>query len=133
MIQTRSQTDLLFAEKCVTEVENRNKPEMAKIYGGLCHNFPILVRTCGLCQAVAFALSKSAKTDSRGQAYKLLLDHVGLLLSEKDSILTRVRDSDVTMYLQDTRRVLEAWIYFKRFAVSILNVEQGTEDKDNDE
>jgi CRISPR-associated protein Cmr5 len=49
---TRAQKDLVLAEELVSSLpEDR---ELRDIYGGLCHSFPVLVRTCGLCQALAF-------------------------------------------------------------------------------
>lgn len=127
-IQTRSQQDLRLAEKLVSEVETQGG-ETARIYGGLCHSFPVLVRTCGLCQALAFSQDKSSGGDGPlHRAHRLLLQHVAAImgLQSKDP-LGRVRDGDALQYLYDTRRVLTTWIFFKRFAVSILRVESSRE------
>ncbi len=136
MIQTKSQQDLVLAEECVSEVEasypdKENKTR--KTYGGLCHNFPVMVMTCGLCQAVAFSLSK-AKDNERGKAHTLLLEHVAKLMLGKDAkigdLSERIQTQDVMEYLLYTRRVLSAWIYFKRFAVSILDVDAANAEKE---
>lgn len=128
MIQTRAQQDLILAEQLVSEVE-RERDEVRRIYGGLCHSFPVLVRTCGLCQALAFSKDKAAVQDGqvpsdRNKAHMLLLRHVGRVLgSSDDDPMETVRKVDVVQYMLCTRRILSAWAYFKRFAVSILCVE----------
>lgn len=131
---TRAQQDLQLAEQRVSAVEG--DAEVRKIYGGLCHSFPILVRTCGLCQALAFSKDKSTATGGepkpRNRAHARLLEDVACLLRvEGGDPVAAVRTADTTTYMLHTRRVLGAWIYFKRFAVSILKVQPG-EDRDGD-
>jgi CRISPR-associated protein Cmr5 len=61
-----------------------------------------------------------------------LLEHVAALLgTQQPSMVQTIRDADALTYMHHTRRVLGAWIYFKRFAVSILKVEtsQASEDQ----
>ena len=125
-MRTRSQHYLELAEKLVSEVAGKYPAgsQERKTYGGLCHNFPILVLTCGLCQAVAFSLDKGAADSSRGKAHGVLLDHVAAVLGcDRMNLVQRIRSADVAQYMMDTRRVLGAWSYFKRFAVSVLKVE----------
>ena len=51
-MKTLSQATMQQALDLVREVVG--KPEQVRtIYGNLCHEFPVLVRTCGLCQAIA--------------------------------------------------------------------------------
>lgn len=102
----------------------KEKQEVRDIYGGLCHKFPILVLTCGLCQAVAFVEAKAAKDDSRGQAYRLLRHHVVSVLGLTEaSLLTEVQKARLPVYIRHTRHIRQAWVYYKRFAVSLLRVE----------
>ncbi len=126
--QTRAQRDLILAMELVGEVRELNV-EVQRIYGGLCHNFPVMVRTCGLCQAIAFSSDKSEDRGDRSAAHALLLAHVAKVLgaSEQD-VLHLVRTADAITYMQQTRQLLDAWIYFKRFAVSILKAEAGGRD-----
>ncbi len=132
MIQTRSQQQMKLALELVQCVENQSE-SVRTIYGGLCHNFPILVRTCGLCQAVAFsvdragALGSESKDDSdRATAHKVHLEHVAKVLGiPKDELLERLIEAPVDEYIRYTRDTLSAWVYFKRFARSILKVEPG--------
>ncbi len=116
-----------LAESLVREVSKHSK-EALQIYGGLCHSFPVMVRTCGLCQAVAFSVAKAGegKTD-REKAHTLLLEHVGRVLNVQGNLLKAVRDASAGQYMLYTRRILTAWVYFKRFAESILNVTSAAE------
>lgn len=126
-MKTRAQQDMELAEKLVREVEQQKK-EVRDIYGGLCHSFPVMVRTCGLCQALAFSKAKAeGGKDDRAKAHSLLLNHVRQLLCVQGDPLDAVRDASAGDYMFYTRRVLSAWIYFKRFAESILKVSSAGE------
>jgi CRISPR-associated protein Cmr5 len=132
-LQTRAQKDLIFAERCVAEVP-REGAEVKRIYGGLCHGFPVLVRTCGLAQAVAFHLAKSAGETKRAKAHHLLLRHVAELVSSNatpEGLVDAIRNADTLEYMRQTRQVLDAFIYFKRFAVSVLKVESSRDAEDD--
>ena len=125
-MKTRSQEELEQAASLVTTVKDRGE-EIAKIYGGLCHSFPVLVIQCGLAQAIAFHQSKEASGQGdRPTAHGLLLTHVsnvlGVPAGELDARLTRM---SLTEYMSATRQLLSAWVFFKRFAVSILKVKAG--------
>lgn len=123
-MQSRSQRDLMLAEKCVSELENGG--DAAKIYGGLCHEFPILVQNAGLCQAMAFHAAKAAGEGARAQAHSKLLEHIARILEvDKAELLEKVRNAETREYFAFTRRVLSTFVFFKRFAVSILRVEAG--------
>lgn len=138
-VQTRSQQQMKLALELVQEVA-RQYPDkdnlVRKIYGGLCHNFPILVRSCGLCQAVAFSVDKAGALGSeskddkdRAVAHHLHLQHVANVLGiPADNLLNRLLDAPVDEYIRYTRDTLSAWVYFKRFARSILKVEPGGDD-----
>lgn len=117
----------------VQQVAQRDK-EVQEIYGGLCHDFPILTRTCGLCQAVAFSADKAQSDDrARAEAHQLLLQHLGEILGIKtegkgganDPLLQKIIEADALQYMLYTRQALHAWVYLKRFAVSILGVKTG--------
>jgi CRISPR-associated protein Cmr5 len=127
---TRAQRDLVMAERLITEVTGKDR-EVQKIYGRLCHSFPVLVRTCGLCQALAFSEDKATPSNGeetpRNKAHRLLLRHVAEILGVK-SALKAVRSAEAAEYMLQTRIVLGAWIYFKRFAVSILNVDSAQDE-----
>lgn len=134
-MKTRAQQDLILAEWLVSEVDQQHPDKEDKVrttYGSLCHSFPVMVRTCGLCQAVAFSKAKAEADDERiKQAHTLLLHHLGELLHTIDASVDKVdpldaiRKADAPTYMLYTRRVLSAWVYFKRFAESILKVKAG--------
>ncbi len=128
-MKTRAQRDMELALNCVREVATNPDKDVHRYYGGLCHSFPVMVRTCGLCQAVAFSADKAQSNDSnRAEAHQLLLNHVARILElPPQSLLNEILAADAATYLLYTRRVLNAWVYFKRFAVSILKVESGGE------
>ena len=109
-------------------------PKTREIYGNLCHEFPVLVRTCGLCQAIAFCADKAqSDEEARAKAYQRLLQHIGTILGIEtngaggadDPLLRTILQAGTTEYMLHTRRVLQAWVYFKRFAVSVLGVKTG--------
>lgn len=127
-MKTRAQQDMELAEKLVQAVSTHDK-ETQTIYGGLCHSFPVMVRTCGLCQAIAFSQAKAGEgKDSREKAHDLLLKHVAQVLGVRGDLLTTVRDASASDYMLYTRRILSAWVYFKRFAESILNVSSAAQE-----
>lgn len=127
---TRSQELMKLAERLVSEVAQaypKEEDTTRKTYGSLCHEFPVMVRTCGLCQAVAFSLDKAGNNKTeREKAHELLLVHLARVLGVQRAELARhIQDLDTTQYLLATRKVVSAWLFFKRFAVSILKVKTG--------
>lgn len=112
------------AHKLVSEVKACGK-EISEIYKVLCHSFPVLVMQCGLCQAVAFHLSKSGenKTD-REKAHTFIIKHIKQVLVLQN--INDIFESDSFDYINFTKRTLNCWIYFKRFAISIPPDKQQT-------
>lgn len=127
-IATRSQRDMRLALEFVAEVEERHKsrkPEDTKgRYQALCQEFPVMVRTAGLCQTVAFYESKKGSDNGLPEAHRILLDHVAAILGIKGTLLQRVQGASANEYMHLTRRVLDSWVYFKRFSKSVLIVEK---------
>ena len=123
-VQTRAQADLAQAAGRVSAISGDENKGWAKIYGGLCYSFPILVHTAGLAQAWAFTESKGTvekgkKPNDREKAHARILEDVKALLPPGfDPGKAEVRD-----YMNATRRVLAAFVFYKRFAKSILNAE----------
>lgn len=98
----------------------------ADIYGGLCHNLPIMVRSLGLCQTLAYYESKTVGKDkNRTEAYVRKLSDVHAITEVgTDKVLsTYAAGLPVLEYMQLTRNILDASIYFKRFAVSLLKID----------
>ena len=129
---TRQQHHMSLALDHITEVAGH--PEGVRtIYGGLCHSFPIVVRSCGLCQALAFVEAKATGGKERGDAYTLLRGHIASAFALRpDQLLPTIRAAEMPAYMRHTRTVLDAWIFYKRFAVSILKVESAHEGEEQD-
>lgn len=130
---TRQQRAMAEAYRAIHELPD--KKELRTIYGGLCHQVPIWVRAQGLAQAVAFIREKGHPDDQksdRATAYRFMERHLAAALGVKVSeqavgnsgaLLDRVMTANVITYIQDTRTILDAWVYYKRFAASVLGVE----------
>lgn len=90
-------------------------------YGAMAHKLPVLIRTSGLAEALAFAQSRgSGKT-----GHQQLLKDLGAVIfpDEKNAdICVRSREAEMQSYMYLTRRSLLALKWFKRFAESVLEV-----------
>lgn len=118
-MKTRAQDDMKKAAERVAEVKGK---DWADRYGVLCHSFPIMVRTCGLCQAVAFSAAKAKDDSLRAEAHCRILSDVQAITGKTPE---QIAELPVVDYMLQTRRLLAAWIYYKRFAESILNAKPG--------
>ena len=87
-------------------------------YGSMAHKLPILVRTAGLAQALAFV-------ESRGkEPHHKLLEHLAQVVSQNDrsGFLNQSRIAQMQEYVYLTRRTMLALKWYKRFAESVLDV-----------
>jgi len=101
-------------------------PERKK-YGGLAHKLPILVRTSGLAEALAFAQSRK-----KDEFREKMLDDLAQALGSQDrkALADASREADMQEYVYLTRRTMLALKWFKRFAQSVLEVEATDEGDD---
>jgi CRISPR-associated protein Cmr5 len=118
---TRSQRHAAKAFEQVNGLGQAQKDQRDR-YGSMALRLPALIRTAGLSQALAFVASKEKPGDQ-------LLCHLATLLGEPDSssLLWRSRNATLPDYMHLTSEVLEASIWYGRFARSILGVEPGEE------
>jgi len=127
-ITTRAQNDMKLALVLVAEVEERHRSAKREDtkgrYQSLCQEFPVMVRTMGLCQTLAFCESKKGIEKGLPEAHSILLEHVGKILRTEGNLLHRVQGASATEYMHFTRRVLDSWVFFKRFSKSVLTVEK---------
>jgi CRISPR-associated protein Cmr5 len=95
-------------------------------YGSMAHKLPVLIRTAGLAQAVAFV-------ETRGDdGQRALLAHLEQALQlGKGQLAARSRGAELGEYVLLTRRSLDALLWFKRFAQSVLGVEASAEVEDS--
>ena len=138
--RTRQQQLMETALKQVDEVKGKGEG-VRSFYGGLCHRLPVLIRTCGLCAALAFVHSKSQDRsgDGRSEAHRLLLEHCRAILKNHAGLgigngsgrelINTVQGLDVRGYVLAQRVLLEALVFHKRFAESVLGVEPGSGDE----
>jgi CRISPR type III-B/RAMP module-associated protein Cmr5 len=138
--KTRQQRLMQTALDHVDEVKGKGEG-VRSFYGGLCHRLPVLIRTCGLCAALAFVHSKSQDRsgDGRSEAHRLLLEHCRAILKNHAGLgigngsgrelINTVQGLDVRGYVLAQRVLLEALVFHKRFAESVLGVEPGSGDE----
>lgn len=111
-------------------------PELQATYGRLCHRLPVLVRANGLCQTLVFAHDRASGEGSRALAYRLLLDHVQAALHGESEqpfatadFARMISEAPLGEYVRYTRTLLAAWVYYKRFATSMLGVTSDSEEE----
>lgn len=122
---TQAMKDLRLAARSVEAVVNAADKDVPKYYKRLSRSFPVLVRTAGLGQALAFCAEKRAGGGARAAAYGFLLDHVNETLGTPDTLAYLCKSETSTSdYIRATRRVLAAWVFFKRFAVASIEGEE---------
>lgn len=125
-MKTRSQTyaaAVYEKVKAIKDDKSKEKPYHKK-YGGMAHKLPVLIRTAGLAQALVFVSGKGE------QAWTDLLSDLNAVVGKtngKDLLLASLSE-DLFNYMHLTRRSMDALVWFKRFAESVLNVKQGEEE-----
>ena len=128
VIQTRDQEYAVHAYNQVKTV--KHMPEAARDrYGSMAHKLPILIRTAGLAQALAFV-------NARGKdEHKRLLDDLALTLKQQDreNLAETAMKATLSEYIYLTQQALSALLWYKRFAQSVLDVQPGGKGDDNDE
>lgn len=100
----------------------KGKPERDQ-YGSMAHKLPILIRTAGLAEALAFVESRNKP------AHHALLEDLAQVLGEKDmeTLGKRSRSAEMQDYVFLSRRAMLALKWFKRFAQSVLDVDPTAE------
>lgn len=87
-------------------------------YGSLAHRLPVMIRTAGLTQALAF-LNARGKTEGE----QLLSDLAHSLGMTAEQLMTRSRTAPVLEYMRLTQQSLRVLLWYKRFAQTILGVD----------
>ncbi len=126
---------LRFAYQKVSQHEHHMDSDAKATYGIWCHSLPALIRTAGLAGAYAFLLHKKGES-GKALGFKWLLEDLQDIPGVRGITLLDVAHGKVnpelrtTEYVILTRRTLQALPYFKRFAVSVLKVDENvTEDE----
>jgi CRISPR-associated protein Cmr5 len=100
-----------------------------KAYGSLAHKLPVLIRTSGLAQALAFVKARNQEETPQQQLLKDLevVLRANGALAQNARLTDQSRNADFEEYMRLTEAALQALLWFKRFAQSELKVESGTE------
>ena len=130
--QRRDQRFAIAAHERVTNVASRyeNEPIKRNRYGAIAHSLPLLIHTNGLAQAISFVAAMTSKPDMR--IYQDFLDDLAQTVGETtgERLQNLALTSDLGNYLRLTRDVLDALLWYKRFAQSILHVDNDNLDAD---
>src|SRR5579875_672637 len=114
-MQTRDQKYALTAYEHVSKVNMDDKQS----YGAMAHKLPILIRTAGLAQALSFVEARGKKPQAQ------LLTDIALTIgnANRQELLERVRKAELSEYIYLTKQVMDALLWYKRFAQSVLGVD----------
>ncbi len=124
-IQTRDQEYAVDAYNRVKTVKLLSKPERVR-YGSMAHKLPILIRTAGLAQALAFVIARG-----KGE-HKRLLKDLALILKQQngENLAETAMNAALSEYIYLTQQALAALLWYKRFAQSVLDVQPGIEESE---
>ncbi|RMH48275.1 MAG: type III-B CRISPR module-associated protein Cmr5 [Gammaproteobacteria bacterium] len=94
-----------------------------KRYGVMAQKLPVLIRSAGLAQALAFVDAKASGSNEK--PYHQLLDDLASVLGfdARKDLLNRSREAHLSDYAHLSRRAILALTWFKRFSQSILKVD----------
>jgi len=96
-------------------------------YGSIAHRLPVLIRSAGLAQALAYV---EARGKSEGER---LLDDLASVVgyTNRVNLLTQARTSQLLEYMHLTDQCLDALLWFKRFAQTVLDVDAASENNND--
>ena len=123
--QTREQRYADAVYKKVTSFVARSQEDRQK-YGSMAHKLPVLIRTAGLAQTLAFVQARNKENSPQ----VLLLKHLNEVVNRGD-LVKLSREASVGEYIVITNEVLAALLWFKRYAQSVLDVKASDEPKEN--
>jgi CRISPR-associated protein Cmr5 len=116
-MQTRDQVYATIVYEQVSKVRAK-EPEYKK-YGAMAHKLPLLIRTAGLVQALAFVEARGKEIQKR------LLADLKTTIEPNDprTLLVHAQKADLSEYMRLTQQIMSALLWYKRFAQSILEVD----------
>lgn len=110
--------DQRFASAIFEQVREVSESEKSQ-YASMAHKLPILIRTAGLAQSLAFV---EARHDAKSPQRKLL-EHLGAVLGDNKLAESSRETANLGEYMRLTQNVLAALHWYKRFAQSVLHVD----------
>ena len=127
-LMTRDQKYAAEIFKQVKALEPHKNEEWVKDYGRLANHLPVLVKKAGLAQALSFAEAKASQGDKQLlQDLQTAINEIG---RQSVNLMDRSRMAPLSEYLWLTQQVMTALHWYKRFAQSVLYVNQGDERRD---
>jgi CRISPR-associated protein Cmr5 len=141
MLHSRDQQYAAQVFRQVEKLLGRNRKEQ-KQYGSMAHKLPVLIRSAGLAQALAFvaATVKRGRDENDVEGTKWtpqgqLLDDLAQMLELEgaEELLTQSRNVSLDEYMFLTQNALAALLWYKRYAQSVLDVEPSDETDDRDD
>jgi CRISPR-associated protein Cmr5 len=121
---TRQQQYASSAHQKVEALQGRDNTFKTR-YGSIAHRLPVLIRSAGLAQALAYV---DARGKDEGQQ---LLDDLAAVVgvTNRNTLISQSRTNALLEYMYLTDQCLDALLWFKRFAQTVLNVEPGQGDQ----
>lgn len=123
-MKTRDQEYASTAVQKVSAVKAKLNADDRNRYGAMAHQLPILIRSAGLAQALAFLDTR----DTVG--HKQLLSDLAATVGLPNTLVRKAREAPLEEYMQLTRQVMAALLWYKRFAQSILDIKASDGVKD---
>lgn len=117
-MKTREQERM---QQSFKQVRAQKSSATAADYGRACLRFPVLVRTAGLCQTVAFFRSRKSAYATYISDLTAQLRTAGLI--KNGDLLDTLTTQDASTYMLLTREALAIGNWMKRFAQSELGVD----------
>ena len=120
-MQARSQKYAARIFKQVEELQKHHNAGDQKQYGSMAHKLPVLIRTAGLSQALGFVTA-------RGNAmHQRLVTDLSTTLGRPDLSRDSRMATKLQEYMRMTQEALDALLWYKRFAQSVLKVDASEE------
>ena len=123
---TRDQKYSIDIHKRVLKIYKEKTEADRNSYGAMAHKLPVLIRSAGLAQALAFVQSRGKESQ------RDLLQDLARTMGKQDAdaLLTCSRESVLSTYMLLTQQVLDALLWYKRFAQSVLDVQDANSDQE---
>jgi CRISPR-associated protein Cmr5 len=116
-MQTRSQKYAARVFKQVEELQEHHNAGDQKQYGSMAHKLPVLIRTAGLSQALGFVAARGNPMHLR------LVQDLSATLRRPDLPRDSRMAPNLQEYMRMTQEALDALLWYKRFAQSVLKVD----------
>jgi len=124
-MQTRDQkyaVDAYYRVEKVKEIEEKDR----KSYGSMAYKLPVLIRTAGLAQALAFVVARG--TPVQKQLLKDIEETIGKHTNQ--TLQARAHLANLSDYIHLTQQVMDALLWYKRFAQSVLDIGDAATEED---